>query len=113
MSLSVSTTTLIEHPEIYPESRYVILSTSVHTDYSGLRYERTTLADRETTCLHELRSGPCTMDKGHRGRHTTVSFGCDGCGKSRRGHPYRSNEEVAMCFMCCLESDRYYGGPLR
>lgn len=111
MTISVASTVLIENPEVYSPSRYVVIGTSMH-EYDGLRYERTILADRKTTCLHELRSGYCTMDKGHKGRHSTVTFGCDGCGKTRRGQPYRSNEEVAMCFMCCLESDRYYGGPL-
>lgn len=49
------------------------------------------------------------MDPDHRGRHTTVSFGCDVCGKQRRGRgtpimariSYYETEHVGdICFMC-------------
>lgn len=59
------------------------------------------------TCAHPMRDGRCTMDPGHRGRHTTVSFVCDGCDKARRGQPaaYALNQwdgvaEASFCFMC-------------
>lgn len=56
--------------------------------------------DPTKTCLHTMRDGLCLMDLGHRGRHTTVVFYCDSCGKTRRGSPYRSNEDADFCFMC-------------
>lgn len=69
----------------------------------------------DKTCLREMRTGLCLMDKGHRGRCSTVVFWCDGCGKSRRGMPHaevRNNfdgtVEVELCFMCTREErDRY------
>lgn len=51
-------------------------------------------------CQHQLRDGQCAMDDGHRGRHTTVAFFCDGCGKMRRGSPVAQDEHVTICFMC-------------
>lgn len=65
----------------------------------------------EEKCGEPLRDGPCTLDPGHRGRHTTVSFFCDLCGKRRRGSaPYTVitqlmsdgyREPMAdVCFMC-------------
>ena len=61
-------------------------------------------------CRIEMRDGTCTMDPGHRGRHTTVSFYCDLCGKQRRGQPHHVITEMMSdgyrepqaqaCFMC-------------
>ena len=62
-------------------------------------------------CGEEMRSGVCTLDPDHRGRHTTVSFFCDQCGQMRRGSAPHTvvtqlmedgyRETVAeICFMC-------------
>jgi hypothetical protein len=66
-----------------------------------------------TTCEHPIRSGTCQMDADHRGRHTTVTFVCEGCGKTRRGYPHATQEVVLgdgsvddifnFCFMCCRD----------
>lgn len=92
-------------------------------------FARLEYASRERTCLHKMRGwkttslrrdertgrvyeqtethdGFCLLDKGHKGRHSTVVFYCDGCGKARRGAPtqygYDGNGEidVSFCFMC-------------
>ncbi len=36
-------------------------------------------------CNQPMRDGPCVLDGNHRGRHSTVGFFCDACGKTRRG----------------------------
>lgn len=69
----------------------------------SLRYVSTNAG----VCGKEMRTGNCTMDADHRGRHTTVSFYCDGCGKVRRGtpvgqyrNPWDGTTEAIFCFMC-------------
>lgn len=57
-------------------------------------------------CGHPMRDGPCKMDEGHRGRHTTVAFYCDGCGKMRRGQPVAADADVAICFFCMYVDTR-------
>lgn len=55
----------------------------------------------ERVCGHKLRGGPCNMDLGHVGRHTTVAWMCDGCGKRRRSQPHSTHPEAgSYCFMC-------------
>ena len=50
--------------------------------------------------------GTCTLDPEHKGHHSTVSFTCDACGKTRRGTPHvygRDGEYpqgLQFCFMC-------------
>jgi len=72
----------------------------------GNHPDRIWIADPEMTCLHPMRDGMCEGDKDHRGRHSTVWFWCDDCGKSRRGEPYRKYYDVngdldlTFCFMC-------------
>lgn len=68
--------------------------------------ERALLAHPNDTCLRQLRTGLCTMDKDHRGRCSTVTFNCDSCGKTRRGH-YDScardsdgEIDVVFCWFC-------------
>lgn len=72
-------------------------------------FRRVWLADPKVTCLHQMRPwtvgsdhhhGLCTLDYGHRGRHTTVSFYCDGCHKTRRGQPAQRHEDAVFCWMC-------------
>jgi hypothetical protein len=81
------------------EKGYVVLKPGGHPD-------RIWLADPKTTCLHPLRDGLCEGDKDHRGRHSTVCFYCDACGKSRRGEPFRKDYDsngdpvLDFCFMC-------------
>lgn len=72
-----------------------------------------------STCDRPMRDGPCQMPVNHRGRHSTVVFYCDLCGKTRRGRgtplmfgegpafavvqriSYDETEHVADgCFMC-------------
>lgn len=88
-------------------------------------FERIEYADVETTCLKPMRGwkvtekhyedttgrcwthdithhGFCLMDEGHKGRHSTVVFYCDGCGRTFRGEPTSSDNDagVAFCFLC-------------
>jgi hypothetical protein len=68
-----------------------------------------------TTCEHELRDGQCQMREGHRGRHSTVAFTCEACGKTRRGQPHAVqnvrgsagdiDDSFTFCFMCCVVDD--------
>lgn len=69
---------------------------------------RVWLADPETTCLEKMRDGLCLLDKGHRGRHSTVVFYCDGCSKARRSYPASQDNVsgVAFCFLCMKEAKR-------
>ena len=64
-------------------------------------------------CGEEMRTGTCTLDPDHRGRHTTMSFYCDICGKQRRGSaPHAVIKELMgdgywedmaqVCFMCAV-----------
>lgn len=71
---------------------------------TGEDFTRVTLVDPETTCAFRMPMGDlCCLDKGHKGArhasHWNVYY-CDACGKARRGRPYRSDEDVAICFMC-------------
>jgi hypothetical protein len=58
------------------------------------------------TCDKPMRDGPCVMDLDHRGRHTTVGFYCDCCGKTRRGTPesqlrdINGTVDVVACWFC-------------
>lgn len=74
---------------------------------------RISFADPESTCLREMRGwqapfryghktqhGYCLLDKGHKGRHSTVVFWCDACGKARRGEPAYRSEDVSVCWFC-------------
>jgi len=66
------------------------------------------------TCGHVMRGGTCNLDAGHPGRHTTVGWCCDGCGKMRRSYPAARHPEAGIyCFMCIEvagreERDMYY-----
>jgi hypothetical protein len=62
-------------------------------------------------CTKTLRDGQCEMREGHRGRHSTVAFTCEACGKTRRGTPHGTQVAMAwgevddvffFCFMCCV-----------
>lgn len=67
------------------------------------------IADPTKVCLEPLRGGACEGEKAHRGRHSTVWFECDACGRTRRGYPHRQEmdgdgvPDVSFCFMCCRE----------
>ena len=62
-------------------------------------------------CGEEMRDGECTMRVHHRGRHSTVSFYCDGCGEVRRGSPsgfardINGDVDAAFCFLCMREAN--------
>lgn len=53
-------------------------------------------------CGREMRNNRvCIMDPCHKGRHASVAFCCDGCGKMRRSQPHVTSEEAgSYCFMC-------------
>lgn len=57
-------------------------------------------------CEELLRDGYCVLDPDHRGRHTTVGFYCDACGKMRRGTPETMAHDadgvidVVFCWFC-------------
>ncbi len=57
-------------------------------------------------CGKAMRDGYCVMDPDHRGRHTTVGFYCDACGKVRRGQPVGQAVDtdgvvdVVFCWFC-------------
>jgi hypothetical protein len=76
-------------------------------------------ASTERTCLRPMRGwtvasagrgnssththhGFCLLDKGHKGRHSTVVFGCDGCGRTLRGEPavVHNEQGVQFCYLC-------------
>lgn len=102
--------TVLVHPlveEEWTQKGYVRVETWRNTS------PRILMADPERTCLRKLRDGHCTMDKDHRGRCSTVTFVCDGCGKTRRGTPDVQDEDIALCFMCYGKPfrDSYYGRP--
>jgi hypothetical protein len=71
--------------------------------------ERVELAHPDTTCLADMRNGKCLLDPDHRGRHTTVAFYCDSCGKMRRGRPeahtYDANDDPTTdhCYLCVVK----------
>lgn len=55
---------------------------------------------------------PCQLDEGHRGHHSAVTFGCDACGRQRRGYPHAvamnpwdGEVEYQECFLCNRERD--------
>ncbi len=58
-------------------------------------------------CGELLRDGYCVLDPEHRGRHTTVGFYCDLCGKMRRGstpaaqlRDANGEVDVEACWFC-------------
>jgi hypothetical protein len=62
------------------------------------------------TCDAPVRGGgTCRLDPGHRGYHSTVTFGCDGCGRTLRGQPHRTAPDgeypsgLHFCFLCSDE----------
>lgn len=56
---------------------------------------------RKNQCEHLCQDvWRCVLTAGHKGRHTTVGFQCDDCGRWRRGAPRLSNEDIVICFMC-------------
>jgi hypothetical protein len=88
-------------------------------------FDRIEYASTERQCLHKMRGwtehrkdrdertgrvyestveahGFCLLDAGHKGRHSTVVFGCDGCGRTLRGRAHRTHvdEGVSFCFLC-------------
>jgi hypothetical protein len=76
-------------------------------DYQDHIEERWVEDDNFVPCGHVMRTGTCNMDAGHRGRHTTVAWLCDGCSKMRRGVPAASDPEAgSFCFMCIKIPDR-------
>lgn len=77
----------------------------VGADWTGRRVD---MEHAGLICLSAMRDGPCRLDKGHRGRCSTVAFYCDGCGKRRRGAPRSANEDVAFCFLCVDVANRLY-----
>ena len=68
--------------------------------------------DQYKYCGKPMQDGNCQMDTDHKGRHSTVTFYCDICGKTRRGYPHVAvmdrqsdgySEHVAdVCFMCAV-----------
>jgi hypothetical protein len=105
----------------YLEDGYIeVQRDSYFSEKDQKKFHRLWLANPEDTCLRKMRGwkagnevqhGFCTMDKGHRGKCSTVTFYCDGCGKTRRGRPHRvyDEEEVQFCFMCMeVDNGRYY-----
>lgn len=57
-------------------------------------------------CGSPMQDGPCQLDPDHPGRHTTVAYYCDVCGRMRRSNPVgwkvdaNGEVDVAWCFMC-------------
>ncbi len=58
-----------------------------------------------TKCGKSMRGGTCDLYEGHNGRHTTVAFYCDVCGKMRRGQPFGADEHIAFCWFCAKENE--------
>ena len=91
---------------------YVVISRRFDSQHKPTVVE---FGDPNDLCLQPLKkwktqleesSGLCSMRKNHRGRCSTITFFCDVCGNFRRGSPFRSDEDIAACFMCCKGS--YY-----
>ena len=65
---------------------------------------------RLRSCNEMMRTGTCALDPGHRGRHASVVFYCEVCGKHRRGaEPHTvvgvmhdEDEAFNVCFMCAV-----------
>lgn len=60
-------------------------------------------------CSEPVRGGgDCTLDHGHGGHHSTVTYACDGCDKRRRGYPYQCDtyydDTLRFCFLCVKAS---------
>jgi hypothetical protein len=63
---------------------------------------------RPNRCNRPMRDGACQMRPAHRGRHSTVTFDCDGCGATRRGQGRKYDvivggevdDQFEFCFMC-------------
>jgi hypothetical protein len=61
---------------------------------------------RDLACNHRLQDGSCQLDPDHPGRHTTVAYYCDSCGRMRRSQPVthvvdaNGDIDVDICFMC-------------
>lgn len=62
-----------------------------------------------TICEQPLRSGLCALNEGHRGKHTTRAFLCEGCGKWRAGTSHATHVVMVwgevddvfdFCFLC-------------
>jgi len=58
-------------------------------------------------CNHPVRGGgECKLSPAHKGHHATVTFSCDGCGKTYRGRPHVSGpdgeyaDSLHFCFLC-------------
>jgi len=92
--------------------RQSYVQTDEHPAFCRIDY-----AANDRTCLHVMRGwqapmygaeaggqrvqhGRCLLEPGHRGRHATIVFYCDGCGRTRRGEPHVHDEDVSFCFMC-------------
>lgn len=71
-------------------------------------------------CERKLRGGDlCHMDKGHRGRCSSVTFECETCGKIRRGRPHATevvrlgdgtvDDVFEFCFMCAVVEPETFG----
>lgn len=61
----------------------------------------------EGLCMRPMRGGVfCTMHKDHRGRHASVTYGCDGCHRRSRTPPFAYGPDgeyengLQFCFMC-------------
>lgn len=81
-----------------------------------VKNDRVWFVDPEKTCVEPVRGSggkKCLLDKGHRGYHCARVFYCDGCGRTGRGDPYRSDAEqgIAFCFLCILDDRKRYGYP--
>ncbi len=65
---------------------------------------------RLRSCSRPMRTGKCALDSDHRGRHSTVAFYCEVCGKHRRGSMphvvvgvmHDEDEAFQVCFMCAV-----------
>ena len=99
---------IVGHPETrdaWISKGYVIVQENT-LDHKGVTYTHWELMHPDHNCLKQMRTGLCQLDRGHRGRHTTVAFYCDMCGKYRKGEPYRKyydingDLDVVGCFMC-------------
>ncbi len=62
---------------------------------------------RDRDCGKPMQDGPCQLDPDHRGRHTTVAYYCDACGKMRRGsapeavsYDINGEVDVEVCWFC-------------
>jgi len=105
---------------------YVVIGKRYYFPDDRPKFMRLELVAADLTCLHKMRPwkqydpqgrvvreqlGYCTLDRGHlMARHSTSTFYCDACGKTRINPPAHADEDVCICFLCMRKQTDYAYG---